>query len=155
MLVNIISDKRANIFQIVTGGEDPVKAHLFKLHFHIGEVMFTDDQVAALGAGKRAPVRVTIDGHSARLRLAVMGGQNCVGLSKANRAELGVDIGDTVTALIEVDDTPREVEVPAALAEALAEDPVAAQAFEKLAFTHRKEYAVWVAEARAAQATMS
>lgn len=47
VLVNIISDKRANIFQIVTGGEDPVKAHLFKLHFHIGEVMFTDDQVAA------------------------------------------------------------------------------------------------------------
>ena len=101
-------------------------------------IILTDDQVAALGAGKRAPVRVTIDGHSARLRLAVMGGQNCVGISKANRAELGVDIGDTVTALIEVDDTPREVEVPAALAEALAADPVAAQAFEKLAFTHRK-----------------
>lgn len=107
-------------------------------------IILTDDQVAALGA----PVRVTIDGHSARLRLAVMGGQNCVGISKANRAELGVDIGDTVTALIEVDDTPREVEVPAALAEALAADPVAAQAFEKLAFTHRKEYAVWVAEAK-------
>ena len=111
-------------------------------------IILTDDQVAALGAGKRAPVRVTIDGHSARLRLAVMGGQNCVGLSRANRAELGVDIGDTVTALIEVDDTPREVEVPAALAEALAADPVAAQAFEKLAFTHRKESAVWVAEAK-------
>ena len=38
--------------------------------------------------------------------------------------------------------------MPTALAEALAADPVAAQAFEKLAFTHRKEYAVWVAEAK-------
>jgi uncharacterized protein YdeI (YjbR/CyaY-like superfamily) len=40
------------------------------------------------------------------------------------------------------------VDVPAALAAALRVDRAAATAFEKLAFTHRKEYARWVAEAK-------
>lgn len=111
-------------------------------------IVLTDEQAAGLGGGKRAAVRVTIGDRTARLRLAVMGGQNLIGLSKAARAELGVGIGDEVTATIELDDTPREVEVPPALAAALAADPVAAQAFEALAYSHRKEYAVWVGEAK-------
>ncbi|MFZ1286437.1 MAG: YdeI/OmpD-associated family protein, partial [Candidatus Phosphoribacter sp.] len=40
-----------------------------------------------------------------------------------------------------------EVEVPADLAAALAADPTAAAAYERLAFSHRKEYAVWVSAA--------
>lgn len=111
-------------------------------------LILTDEQVEELGGGKRAAVRVTVEGRSARLRLAVMGGENCIGLSKASRAELGVEIGDTVTALIELDEAPREVEVPAALAEALRADPEARKSFEALAFSHRKEFARWVAEAK-------
>lgn len=111
-------------------------------------IVLTDDQVAELGGGKRAAVRVTIGDRSARVRLAVMGGHNLIGLSKAARAELGVDIGDEVTATIDLDETPREVDVPAELAAALAADPVAAKAFEGLAYSHRKEYAVWVADAK-------
>jgi uncharacterized protein YdeI (YjbR/CyaY-like superfamily) len=38
--------------------------------------------------------------------------------------------------------------MPSALAAALAGDAQARAAFEKLAFTHRKEYARWVAEAK-------
>ncbi len=111
-------------------------------------LILTDEQLEELGGGKRAPVRVTIEGRSARLRLAVMGGQNCIGISKANRAALGVEIGDTVSTLIELDEEPREVEMPPALVEALAADPQARRSFEALAFTHRKEYAQWVAEAK-------
>lgn len=59
-----------------------------------------DDQVATLGGGKRAAVLVTIGERSARLRLAVMGGQNLIGISKANRAALGVEIGDEIEASI-------------------------------------------------------
>ena len=44
-----------------------------------------DDQVATLGGGKRAAVLVTIDGRSARLRLAVMGGQNLICLLYTSR----------------------------------------------------------------------
>ena len=58
--------------------------------------VLTDAQVEELGGGKRAPV--TIGSKTVRLRLAVMGGENLIGISKANRVELGVDIGDTVDA---------------------------------------------------------
>ena len=114
-------------------------------------ILLTDDEVAELGGGKRAAVRVTIGDRSARLRLAVMGGQNCIGLSKAARADLGVAIGDTVVARIELDTDPREVELPPALVEALETDPQAKRAFAALAFTHRKEYATWISEAKRAE----
>jgi uncharacterized protein YdeI (YjbR/CyaY-like superfamily) len=45
-------------------------------------------------------------------------------------------------------DAPREVELPEALAGALAGDPAASAAFDALAYTHRKEYARWVQEAK-------
>ena len=112
-----------------------------------GALLLTDAQVSVLGSGKRAPVVVTIGDRSARLRLAVMGGENMIGLSKANRALLGVEMGAEVTAVITVDDAPREVEIPAALADALAGDDLARTAYEKLAFTHRREYAEWIASA--------
>lgn len=111
-------------------------------------IILSDDQVAQLGGGKRAAVRVAIGDRSARLRLAVMGGQNCIGLSKASRAELGVELGETVTATVSLDDAPRDVVLPDEMTAVLASDSVAAQAFEKLAFTHRKEYATWVGEAK-------
>lgn len=95
-------------------------------------------------------MRVEIGDRSARLRLAVMGGLNCIGLSKAARADLGVDIGDEVTATISLDDAPREVELPPELAAAFADEPGLRTAYEGLAFTHRKEFAVWVGEAKQA-----
>jgi hypothetical protein len=111
-------------------------------------LVLTDAEVEELGGGKRAAVVVRIGERQARLRLGVMGGQNLIGMSKAARAELGVDFGDEVTATVSLDVAPREVEVPTELAAALATDPQAAAAYEKLAFTHRKEYARWVGEAK-------
>lgn len=111
-------------------------------------IELTDAQVEELGGGKRAAVRVTIGGRSARLRLAVMGGQNLIGLSKAARGELGVEIGGEVEALIELDDAPREIEVPDDLAAALAAVPGAREAFDSLAPSHRKEHVRAVLEAK-------
>ena len=111
-------------------------------------ILLTEEQVDSFGAGRRPPVRVTIGDRSARLRVAKMGPDFCIGLSKAVRAELGVELNDEVTATIELDTAERTVEIPAALTEALAADPVARERFEALAFTHRKEYAVWIAEAK-------
>ncbi|HEY5783165.1 MAG TPA: YdeI/OmpD-associated family protein [Microlunatus sp.] len=108
----------------------------------------TDAQVAELGGGKRAPVRVTIGGRTVRLRLAGMGGQNLIGLSKAARAELGVEIGDTVTASVELDDAERVIDVPEDLGAALDADPRVRAAFEALAFSHRKEHIRAVVEAK-------
>jgi hypothetical protein len=112
-------------------------------------VVLTDEQVAEVGEGrKRFPVVVTINGHTWRTSVARMGGEFLIGLSRQIRIDTGVDIGDVVDVSVELDTAPREVEVPPGLAEALAGEPVAGAAYENLAYTHRKEFARWIAEAK-------
>lgn len=114
-------------------------------------IELTDGQAEELGGGKRPAVRVTVGDRTARLRLAVMGGCNLIGLSKAARKELGVEIGDTIDAVIELDDAERTVEVPDDLAAALGEDPRLRAAFDALSYTQRKEHARAVVEAKRAE----
>jgi hypothetical protein len=112
-------------------------------------IVIPDAVMTELG-GKRVPVVVTLDGgYSYRNTTAVMGGLNLVGLSAEHRAASGFSGGETVEVTIERDEAPREVEVPEALATALAADPVAAAAWDKLAYSHRKEHARAITEAKA------
>jgi uncharacterized protein YdeI (YjbR/CyaY-like superfamily) len=111
-------------------------------------IELSDAQVELLGGGKRAAVLVTVGERSARLRLAVMGGKNLIGISKANRAALAVEIGDEIDAAIALDEAPREVEVPGDLAQALDSVRGAREAFEKLPYTHRKEHVQAILEAK-------
>jgi len=104
--------------------------------------------VAGLASGGRPPVTVTIGGHAYRTTVARMGGRYLVPLSAENRTAAGVVAGDQVDVDIEPDTAPREVEVPADLAEALAGDDAARATFDGLAFTHRKEWVRWVEEAK-------
>jgi len=97
----------------------------------------------------RAPVRVTVESHEPfRTTIAIYDGQAWIGFRKAQLAELGLSSGDQVDLLVELDDQPREVDVPAELAAALRTDLTAAAAFEGLSYSHRREYARWVAEAK-------
>jgi hypothetical protein len=112
-------------------------------------VVLDDDQVSAVGEGaKRFPVRATVNGFTWRTSVTRMRGEFLLGLNREVRESAGVDAGDTVEVAIELDSEPREVEIPEALARALSDDLDAQAAFERLAFTHRKEYARWVAEAK-------
>jgi len=106
------------------------------------------DPKAELGKA-RVPVRVSIGAHPPFITtVMVYSGVAWVGLRKGQVAEMGLHPGDQVEVLVELDDTPREVEVPDELATALGADLDARAAFERLSFTHRKEYATWVAEAK-------
>jgi hypothetical protein len=108
-----------------------------------------DEQVATVGEGaKRFPVLATVNGYSWRTSVTRMGGEFLVGLNRAVRDSARVEAGDTVTLVLELDTAPREVEVPAALAQALEHDPQAKAAYDGMAFTHRKEYARWIEEAK-------
>jgi hypothetical protein len=112
-------------------------------------VVLDDQQVAAVGEGaKRFPVVAVVNGYSWRTTVTRMRGEFLLGLNRAVRQEAGVEAGDTVEVELELDTAPREVEVPEALANALAEDSRARAAFERLAYTHRKEYASWIEEAK-------
>jgi hypothetical protein len=112
-------------------------------------VVLDDAQVTELGEGaKRFPVAATINGYTWRTSVARMGGEFLVGLNREVRQGAGAEAGDEVDVTLELDSAPREVELPEALAAALAADRGAKAAFESMAFTHRKEYARWVAEAK-------
>jgi hypothetical protein len=93
-------------------------------------------------------VAATINGYTWRTSVARMGGEFLVGLNREVREGAGVAAGDDVDVILELDVAPREVEVPEALAEALAADPQAKASFDGMAFTHRKEYARWIAAAK-------
>lgn len=113
-----------------------------------GAIVLDDDEVAILSTAKAFPVVVAIGGRTARLRLARMGGQNLIGFSKAVRTEMGVELGDEFDVVIAADAAERTVEIPAALAEALASDPAAKAAFDALSYTRRKEIARGISEAK-------
>ena len=115
-------------------------------------VILDDAQVAAVGEGaKRFPVVATVNGYTWRTSVARMGGEFLLGLSKEVRQGAGAEAGDEVDVTVELDTAPREVEVPEALAAALAADAEAKASFDRMAFTHRKEYARWIAEAKQEQ----
>jgi hypothetical protein len=102
----------------------------------------------ALWGEARPPVACEVNGRGYRSRLMVYGGQTWLGLTNAFRAEAGLAEGDEVEVVIDRDDAPREVGVPPALQTALDRDAEARAAFERLSFTHRREYARWIAEAK-------
>ena len=116
-----------------------------------GALVLDDQQVEELGGGRRAAVVVRIGGRTARLRLAVMGGLNLIGLSRANRDLLGVELGQAVEAEVSLDEAPREITVPEDLAAALAGDPGLQARFDALAASHRRQYVDWVVEAKRPQ----
>jgi hypothetical protein len=104
--------------------------------------------VTALDAGKRPPVVVTINGKSYRSSIAVMGGQNLVSLSAANRKFTGVAAGDTVEVDLELDTQPRIVEVPDDLAAAMAAEPAAQAFYATLSYSAQRRYVEPLEEAK-------
>jgi hypothetical protein len=94
--------------------------------------------VEALGRGKRPPVKVTINGHTYRSTVAVMGGKFMIGVSAENRAGAGVKGGDDIDVDLELDTAPRELTVPADLAAALDAAPKARETFDRLSFSNRQ-----------------
>jgi hypothetical protein len=93
--------------------------------------------VEGLGAGKRPPVRVTINGYTYRSTVASMGGRFMVGVSAENREASGVVGGDVVDVDIELDTAPREVTVPKDFAAALMKDAKAKKTFDGLSYSNK------------------
>lgn len=110
-------------------------------------IIVPDELVAALGAGKRPPVIVTIGTYAYRSTLAVMGGQQMVGVSAEHRKGAGIAAGDTIEVTLTLDEAPRTVDVPDDLAAALDAAGVR-EAFDRLAYSHRKEHVRAIEDAK-------
>ena len=104
--------------------------------------------VESLGSGKRPPVRVTINGHTYRSSIAVMGGEYMVGVSAEERVNAGVAAGDELDVDLELDTEPREVIVPPDFAEALDADPDARRFFDGLSYTNKRRHVLAIDAAK-------
>jgi hypothetical protein len=111
-------------------------------------IRIPDEIVEALGAGRKPPIRVTINGYTYRSTVAVMGGDYMVGVNADNRAGAGVAGGDEVDVDIELDTAPREVKVPADLAAALDAEPAARRTFDALSYSNKSWHTLQVEGAK-------
>jgi uncharacterized protein YdeI (YjbR/CyaY-like superfamily) len=71
-----------------------------------------------------------------------------LGILKDIREQIGKTFGDEVTVTVEPDTQPRLVEIPADLKKAFKAEKEARAFFEKLSYTHQKEYVSWITEAK-------
>jgi hypothetical protein len=109
------------------------------------------DVVEALGAGKRPPVVVNVNGFTYRSTVAPMGGKFLIPFSAARRQDSGIGGGDAIEVDLTLDTAPRTIEVPADLRAALDASPKAAVAWETLSFSSRKAHVDAVSGAKAAE----
>jgi hypothetical protein len=107
------------------------------------------DVEKAFGSRARVSVRGTINGFAYRSSIFPDGdGNHFMMVNKAMQAGAEVGPGDVVVVIMERDDAPRAVAVPAELAAALRRSKAAREFFEGLSASCRKEYAEWVRGAK-------
>jgi antitoxin component of MazEF toxin-antitoxin module len=113
-----------------------------------GHAVVVPKEVAAAFSSKRPQVLAHVNGVEYRSRLMVYGGQSYLGLRKDLLRQLEVEAGDRVQIELVEDHEERVVVEPPELTQALADDPAAQAAYQKLPLTHRNEYARWIDEGK-------
>lgn len=96
----------------------------------------------------RAPVKVTLNGYTYRSTIASMGSGPCLPLRRSNREAAGLAGGETLRVTLELDTTKRAVKPPADLASALQAAPAAWARWRELSYTHQREHAEAIEEAK-------
>ena len=104
--------------------------------------------IDSLGGGKRPAVVVAFGGYSYRTTVGVMGGRYLIPVSAEHRAAAGVQAGDVLTVSLQLDDAPRDVEVPSDLDLALKASPDARGAFDALSPSNKKRHVLSVTSAK-------
>src|SRR4051812_30906998 len=90
------------------------------------------EAIERLGAGRRPPVVVEVNGFQYRSTVAVMSGQHMIGISAAVREASGLRGGDPIRVTLSLEEGRREVDMPSVFAEPLAATPEAAAFFAGL-----------------------
>lgn len=111
-------------------------------------VAFPYDVEQEFGARGNVPVNSTLDGVPYAGSLMKCGpGRHMLGVLKSIREQIGKGPGDAIDVAVWKDDSSRTIEIPAALKTLLKKEGLLA-GFEKLSFSHRKEYVRWITGAK-------
>ena len=106
--------------------------------------------VESFKAGKKPPVRITINNYTYRSTIAVMDGVYMVGVSAEHRKGANVAGGEEVDVYIELDTEPREVVVPEDFQKALNSNSIAKRNFEGLSYSNKKVHILQIEGAKTA-----
>ena len=106
------------------------------------------DVEAAFGA-KRPRVKATFEGVPYRGILTRMGTEHhLLIILKEIREKIGKTFGDEVKITVEPDTEPRVIEIPAELKKEFKAEKEAKAFFDKLSYTHQREYMMWINDAK-------
>ncbi len=111
-------------------------------------IMFPYDVQQEFGTRGNVPVKATLDGApytGSLMNCGAMG--HTLGVLKGIREQIGKGPGDTIDVVVWKDEVVRTVEIPAAFKTLLEKEGLLA-GFEKMSYTHRKEYIRWIEEAK-------
>ncbi len=111
-------------------------------------IEISEQMLEKLGGGKKPLVVVTINNYSYRSAVGKMGDRFMISLSAESRKNANVKGGDTVEIDVNLDTTPRTIEVPLELQKALDKNKSAKTKFENLAPSKKKAMALSVIEAK-------
>jgi hypothetical protein len=106
------------------------------------------DVPETFGTRARVPVRGTINGFPFRSSLMPMGGCHGMAVNRTMRDGANAKAGDVVDVVIERDEEARTVEAPPELKNELAKSKKARERWDTLAFTHKKEMAISILDAK-------
>lgn len=111
-------------------------------------ILFPFDTAREFGIKGRIPVKSTIDNVPYAGSLIKYGHpQHMLGILKSIREQIGKKPGDIVDVVLWKDEELRTVDVPSELRRRM-EDEGLVPFFEKLSYTHQKEYCRWITEAK-------
>jgi hypothetical protein len=88
----------------------------------------------------RAPVKVTLNGHSYRSTIAAMGGPPCIPLRKSHREAARLEGGETIEVRVDLDTEARQVTAPPDFLGALKATRGAWDRWRELSYSHQREH---------------
>jgi tRNA threonylcarbamoyladenosine biosynthesis protein TsaE len=131
--------KRHEFEVMLRGGRKGELAGWIEVPFDVEEVF---------GTRGRVPVKVTVNGLTYRSSMSPMGGCHVIPVRRDRAEAAEVRAGDRVSVAVERDTAARVVKPPPELARALAKNKAAKTAWDRCSYTHKREYAESIREAK-------
>jgi len=130
-----------------------MKKYKFKAKIETGDgggayVLFPYDTEKEFATKGKVLVKATFDGVPYTGSLIKYGNpQHMLGVLKAIRERTGKAPGDTIEVVVWKDEAVRSLDLPPQFEELMKKEGLL-PVFEKLSHTHRRQYCLWIAEAK-------